>query len=254
MIQSQVIALCLVNQNQFLTLFFLDAFTSEGIFGMKDKVIESKEPFYVEAKLPVEVTVGDVMEIPVSIVNESTEKLNVSLNHNVPISLIPSKDSKFKDSFQLPSKERTKKYLELSVDQAHTGAKFGLSASAGVFSDQVTRKLDIVPSGFPFDVTFSGKLEKDEDFVFTIPKDADFESIETSMKFYLKAVGQLQSALASLLRNPSGCFEQTSSVRNQQKFLIKFHFRQHIQLSLLINILYHMMVLIQNLSKNPMIF
>eukprot|EP01080_Neovahlkampfia_damariscottae_P007632 gene7632-11954_t len=189
----------------------IDAFTNSGVFGAKDKVVESKEPFYVEAKLPVEATVGDTISVPVSVVNESPEDLTVSLDHDVSIALVPDKNSKFNDAFKVTSKERTKRYLDLTVDQPHTGAKFGINASAGVFNDQVTRKLDLVPLGFPFDVSFSGKLEKDEDFVFTIPKDADMNSIESNMKFYLKPVGQLQSALASLLRNPSGCFEQTSS-------------------------------------------
>jgi alpha-2-macroglobulin-like protein len=182
----------------------------EGLFGSKDKIVECKEPFYVEAKLPVEVTVGDTLEIPVVIVNESPEDLQVSLDYQISEALEPSKDSKFKETFDVDSKQRTKKYLELNVKEPHSKANFEFSASAGVFSDKVVRNVDLVPSGFPFEISFGGKLEKSDEFIFSIPKDAD--SIETNLKFYLKPVGQLQSALTNLLRKPSGCFEQTSSV------------------------------------------
>jgi alpha-2-macroglobulin-like protein len=180
------------------------------MMGIKDKIIESKEPFYVEAKLPIEVTVGDTLQIPVTIVNESPEDLKVSFSHNISPALEPSKDSKFKESFNVDSKERTKKYLELNVKETKSKANFQISANAGVFSDKVSRSFDLVPTGFPFEISFGGKLKQTEEFIFNIPKNA--ESIEGNLKFYVKPVGQLQSALANLLRKPSGCFEQTSSV------------------------------------------
>jgi hypothetical protein len=57
--------------NDSVTTFrvFADAFSDSGALGQGTGALESVEPFYVEPKLPLEVTSGDVIQLPVSIVS-----------------------------------------------------------------------------------------------------------------------------------------------------------------------------------------
>ncbi|VAW60870.1 hypothetical protein MNBD_GAMMA08-2732, partial [hydrothermal vent metagenome] len=48
-----------------------DAFGRNGALGSDDFMIHSLEPFYIEAKMPLVVTVGDIIALPVALVNTS---------------------------------------------------------------------------------------------------------------------------------------------------------------------------------------
>ncbi|MBI2811246.1 MAG: hypothetical protein HYX67_10520 [Candidatus Melainabacteria bacterium] len=52
-----------------------DAFTSDGAVGAASLGMESVQPFYVEAKMPLEVTEGDHILLPISLVNATTERV-----------------------------------------------------------------------------------------------------------------------------------------------------------------------------------
>src|SRR5579885_3652963 len=52
-----------------------DGFASSGALGAGSTGVKSVQPFYAEAKLPLEVTGGDRILVPVSLVNATEEKL-----------------------------------------------------------------------------------------------------------------------------------------------------------------------------------
>ena len=49
-----------------------DAFDQAGTLGEATTNVESVEPFYVEPKLPLEVTFNDVIQLPVGLVNSTS--------------------------------------------------------------------------------------------------------------------------------------------------------------------------------------
>ena len=53
-----------------------DAFDQSGTLGEAAANIESVEPFYLEPKLPLEVTTNDVIQLPVGLVNSTTNPLS----------------------------------------------------------------------------------------------------------------------------------------------------------------------------------
>lgn len=50
-----------------------------------------------------------------------------------------------------------------------------------------------------------------EPFVFTLPRDIDLRSLEIDVTAYPTPVGSLTEAIRTLIREPCGCFEQTSA-------------------------------------------
>ncbi|MBN1900171.1 A-macroglobulin complement component, partial [Candidatus Sumerlaeota bacterium] len=70
-----------------------DGYTGNGAFGASDEVIESRRPFYIEAKIPLEVTAGDVIDLPVVLVNETDDAMEaalaISTNQGITIGEFP---------------------------------------------------------------------------------------------------------------------------------------------------------------------
>jgi uncharacterized protein YfaS (alpha-2-macroglobulin family) len=54
---------------------FADAFAGDGAVGAADLGVEVVQPFYTEAKLPLEVTAGDQILLPINLINATTGKL-----------------------------------------------------------------------------------------------------------------------------------------------------------------------------------
>ena len=54
---------------------FADGFDSRGALGSSQTLVKSVQPFYLEPKLPLEVTMGDVIRTPLAFVNETKKAL-----------------------------------------------------------------------------------------------------------------------------------------------------------------------------------
>lgn len=184
--------------------------TADGVLGAAEVRLDSVKPFYVEPKLPLEVTEGDVVRLPIAFVNGTREPLA-----QVSLSLQTKADLRFSapKAFGLKADERARRVVELAIGPRSRTTELTLDASAGGYQDVVTRALSIKPRGFPSQQTAGGLLEKGgrATFRFTLPADTVPGSVETSIQVYPSPAGNLSSALESMVREPSGCFEQTSS-------------------------------------------
>jgi len=204
---------------------FADGFSNSGAIGAGSEAVESVEPFYVEPKLPLEVATGDRILLPLGVVNATPSdmfgaRFNVSLDgREVRIG---------GGAFDLGGDERVRRIVEIPV-----GAKLGelpltIAASAGAYSDRVTRKLVVKPVGFPVEVgrggvtVPSGSLANKID----IPASVVQGSVKTSINVYPTPLASLTDALKRLMREPHGCFEQTSST-TYPLVMAQQYFRSH---------------------------
>src|SRR5207245_1980193 len=60
-----------------------DGVSPTGGLGAGDALVEVRKSFYIEPKLPLEVTAGDRIEAPVAMVNGTAQPLRVTLNPEV---------------------------------------------------------------------------------------------------------------------------------------------------------------------------
>ncbi len=189
-----------------------DAFDDAGNLGAGDLAVESVEPFYIEPKLPLEVTQGDVIQLPVVAANGTDAALGACA-----LNVTAGKGIAFVDGSRrelvLPSGERVRAIVPLRVDRAIEGGVVTISGTAGPHSDSVTRPLRVVPAGFPVEIAQGGVLETDGKFTWTVvvPDDLIARSLTSEAKAYPSPVANLTAALERLIREPHGCFEQTSS-------------------------------------------
>ena len=185
-------------------------YTTGGVLGAGQIKIESVKPFYVEPKLPLEVTEGDLIRLPVAFINGTREGLT-----GVSLTMSTKADLRFTSpgGFALKADERGRRVVDITVGPKSRTTELTLNATAGGYSDVVTRELSIKPKGFPLEQASGGLLTANGKgtFALTLAPDTVPGSVTTRIAIYPSPVGSLSSALKKMVAEPSGCFEQTSS-------------------------------------------
>jgi alpha-2-macroglobulin-like protein len=194
---------------------YVDAFTDSGVVGSGTKLLSSKEPFYMEPILPIEVSSGDLIQMPIALVNSSTNDLEVKVSHSIESKLVVPKKNKIFEgkSIEVESENKKRIVLELDVKEGFGRPSIVLSGDAGAFSDKVTRNFGVVPSGFPTKFS-TGSLISSEDplsLIIPIPEDIVESSVTSRLSFFASPLSNIGSGLNTLLKEPCGCFEQVSS-------------------------------------------
>ncbi|WP_163989049.1 MG2 domain-containing protein [Pyxidicoccus caerfyrddinensis] len=189
---------------------FAGAVGGDGALGSAVAELESVQPFYAEPKLPLEVTSGDVVRLPVALVNGTEAKLagagvKVELKGDVKVTGGRTLD--------LVSQARGRQLFSLEIGQEARPVDVKLTASAGEYTDIVTRTLSIKPRGFPGRVSFGGLVSPKAPAAHRVvlPESVVPGSVRTSIAIYPGPLANMTESLARLIQEPSGCFEQTSS-------------------------------------------
>ncbi len=201
-----------------------DAFGRNGALGAGDLIIHSVEPFYIEPKMPLEVTVGDVIDLPVAMINATQDALaGVSLlvrGEGLRIGTV--------EPVSLAAGERGRRLVRIHADRAGVFS-VTLSAAAGPYSDTVTRQLTVKPRGFPRSLDYGGLLGPKQAFgtELTIPAALEAGSLTAVAKVYPSPLANMEEALNALLRQPNGCFEQASST-NYPLVMAQQYFSSHV--------------------------
>ena len=184
-----------------------------GLAGRGDNVVGSKLPVSLAAKLPLEVTSGDVVELPVVITNGTFRGLDA----NVSALVGPAFTSKEALSSKVHLDPQQNKTVYYSLDVRGNGenaadGKLALSAEGGHLTDSMERTLRVVPAGFPREenaagtLTGSGAANESIDLA-----DPLTGTVTASIEFFPTPKATLVAAAKGMLQEPSGCFEQTSS-------------------------------------------
>src|SRR5262249_36700242 len=136
-----------------------DAIASNGALGSGASEIESVQPFSIEPKLPLQVTSGDVIQLPIGIVNGTRGELrsvqiSTNVEHGIQFTTLGDNGS------VLGPKDRGRRFVQLDISPEFSGAaKITLDAKAGPYRDNVGRMLDVQPLGFPHESTVGGVLD-----------------------------------------------------------------------------------------------
>jgi len=190
---------------------FADAFSAAGSLGAASSEVESVEPFYLEPKMPLEVASGDRILLPVALVNATDSSLspcNVRIDTHDALRVERSIAT-----FAFKPNQRLRGVVGLKVG-AHNGpAEVTLSADAGPYANRVTRSVSVKPRGFPVEKGFGGMLSAGgaAEHAIEIPADLVAGSLTSRAVVYPTPLANLTEALARLIQEPYGCFEQTSS-------------------------------------------
>jgi A-macroglobulin complement component/MG2 domain-containing protein/alpha-2-macroglobulin family protein len=193
-----------------------------GLAGRAEQVIKSSLPFSMSVKLPLEVSANDRFLLPLTLSNEKDKPVKVSIH--AAFGDLVDLETGFEPETMgaailagqtalettLGAGERKSIFYPLTVKGTHGKSKIAITADADGLKDEFIRELNVVPVGFPQVLAASGAL-KDE-YATTLDLGEAIEgSVEATIKLYPSPVATIVSGLDGMLREPSGCFEQTSS-------------------------------------------
>lgn len=186
-----------------------DAHGDGGRIGSGQGEIVSRIPFNLEPKLPLEVTAGDRIELPVAVANDSSESLPIELS--LETGPLVRLEGEPRHRLELAAGKRGRKHFTLDVVGERGDGELTVRGLGGRLSDAVRRSLSVVPPGFPASHSYSGTLEGKQELVVNLPDDWVPGSMEVSLNVFPSSLADLQKGLEGMLREPTGCFEQAST-------------------------------------------
>jgi hypothetical protein len=188
------------------------ASTQHGALGTATSSLKVFQDFFVDLDLPVTLTQGDQVSIPVAIYNYSDVQGDVRLNLESD------------DWFSLVNDMAEK---SVNVDAGHVGGsqftleakrigKFKLTLSARMKgnakrADIVVREIEVVPNGREQNLVFNGQLESMASHNVEFPASSIPGASKIFVRLYPGPLSQIMEGMDAILRMPGGCFEQTSS-------------------------------------------
>jgi hypothetical protein len=194
-----------------------------GLAGRNEKVFKSNLPFSLSVKLPLEVSAGDRPRIPISLTNETNRTLDVTLDTSFG-SLVEVRGEAERGG-ALAAGARRAVYVPLEVTGVRGESEISIGARTGGLSDEFKRTLTVTPLGFPQVISKSGEVKNrvvhELDLGDSLP-----QSVVATLKLYPSPVATLTSGLEGILREPSGCFEQTSS-SNYPNVMVLQYLKEH---------------------------
>jgi hypothetical protein len=203
--------------------------TLDGRIGAVTKTIEARKPLTVDPKLPTEISSADAVDVPIRVVNDSDERRAIRLKvgpKNLTIEGPGERtaDGIVKDTLELgPNGKGRKIYRVRPTGPAGkvTLAVLGSSDTADE-PDSIVGSMRVVPDGFPVSGSFSDLLEKRAIGAIEVPKDLVKGTLKVRLEVYPTSLADLVKGLDGLLREPGGCFEQSSSASYPNTLILDY--------------------------------
>jgi hypothetical protein len=179
---------------------------SDGMPGRAEKTFFTQLPFAMTTKVPVEVATEDNVSIPLTLKNNTDKPLGGVLTITSPEGLkqlveIPSVQT------IMPGAAKTI-FIDYKVlDKIGYGEMTIAFKSCGL-GDAFTQKIKIAPKGFPVTASFSGQ-ETEKEYTFDMSNVVN-GSVQARFTAFPNVVSDLMKGVEGILREPYGCFEQTS--------------------------------------------
>jgi hypothetical protein len=190
----------------------MTASTTKGALGSGTSSLKVFQDFFVDLDLPVTLTQGDRVSIPVAVYNYSGARGDVTLKLQA------------EDWFGLVNDVAEK---TVAVDAGRVGAsqftiearrigKFKLTLAANMKgaagrADIVVREIEVIPDGREQTKVFNGRLESAVEHQVSFPATQIPDASKIYVRLYPGPLSQVIEGMDAILRMPGGCFEQTSS-------------------------------------------
>jgi uncharacterized protein YfaS (alpha-2-macroglobulin family) len=190
------------------------ASTVRGALGSSTAPLRVFQDFFIDLDLPVSVTEGDEISVPVAVYNYLPTPQRVSLELRQDSWFTLSDGDTPVKAVEVGAGEVTVAYFRLKASQIGdqqlqvTGRLGDQTTQSG---DAVARNLTVLPNGEEHTVVVNERLEGSATKEVLIPEEAIPGASKIFVKFYPGALSQMVEGLDSILQMPGGCFEQTSS-------------------------------------------
>lgn len=186
-----------------------------GKAGRAEQTYAVRSAMGIDAKIPPYLTVGDKALIPLVIKNNGTEPLQISVKLRLPGQLRAGKYDN--TATVLPGSSQ-----QLSIPVEATAAvkgniQFDVESTSG--KETLVLPIEATDKGFRVIQTISGNQPGQHGFDIgkIVPG-----SLKANLQLFTSLEGQLLDGIESMLREPYGCFEQTSSSTYPNIYILKY--------------------------------
>jgi len=190
------------------------ASTTRGALGSSTAPIRVFQDFFVDLDLPISLTEGDVVSVPVAVYNYLPTAQRVSLELRQDPWFALDGDNAVKQvevkAGEVTSASFRVKASKIGEQQFQVTARL-IDAPANQPGDAVARSVNVLPNGEEHAVVINERLEGSVNKDVVIPAGAIADASKIFVKLYPGALSQVVEGLDSILQMPGGCFEQTSS-------------------------------------------
>ncbi|MEO8704589.1 MAG: alpha-2-macroglobulin family protein, partial [Kofleriaceae bacterium] len=187
-----------------------EGFAANGTPGAGQVAIQSKLPLTLDAHLPVEVTAGDKIRLPITLSNETDEPIDATLSTSfgTAFKLTGSPGG----AIRLKAGEKQALFFSLEVVGDSGNADVALTLTARGLKDELKKTIRVVPRGFPFEVSAAGTAASGQVAHEDVALDGALPgSIKATVTMYPSPLASMTKGMEGMIREPGGCFEQTSS-------------------------------------------
>lgn len=166
-----------------------------------------QKPLSIDFKISPYLSVGDELSLEVIIQNNTNQELVGELDLLLPKEIKRLNPS---NNGQITVPKNSFRKLIANITLHNTLSKGQIKARFKTADTQETlvKPIEIVSPNFPVTTTINGS--KSGDYYFDI-ENAVPSSITADLTVYTDVIGDVMDGIASMLREPHGCFEQTSS-------------------------------------------
>ncbi len=187
-----------------------EGIASDGGIGRTESIFYSQLPFSLDTKLPLFMSMGDKISIPLQLHNNTKKEFSGMISADYPSSWIPVKESAWKNRMTLQPNETKVVNLDFLIENEAGKGKFIVQfVGQDGIQDRFEQEVEVFAKGFPAAIALSGEsADKTYSFEITSPVMGTNKATFTA---FPSVLDDLLAGIESILREPYGCFEQTSS-------------------------------------------
>ncbi len=195
------------------------ASSMDGRIGSVNGSLRAFQDFFVDIDLPVGVTQGDVISMPVAVYNylSKPQTVTVALRRGDWFTL----SGESTKTIDLRANEVTAVYFPITADELGLHGLTVEAHSPGG-SDAIRREMTVYPDGQRQFAVVNGTLSGRDTARIDVPRAAVPGASKLLIKLYPGVFSQVVDGLDGLLKAPYGCFEQTSSITYPNVLIAKY--------------------------------
>ncbi|HET6204203.1 MAG TPA: MG2 domain-containing protein [Planctomycetota bacterium] len=189
----------------------VEAHDARGALAAESGEFRNRIPFFLEPKVPVALSAGDRLLLPVVAANDTDAAADVQVGLEIAGDFLRL-DGQAGRTVRVEAGNRGRAIFELQAGhgRGNAGLTFTGRDPRG-FQDRSVRSIPIVPRGYPIEIARGGTLEKRDAATISLPVDLDRTTLSGSLRLYPSVLSTLVDGLDAMLQQPGGCFEQASS-------------------------------------------
>ncbi len=186
-----------------------------GKLGRAEATYAVQNAISTDAKIPPYLTVGDKALIPVVIKNNREEYLDAFISVVLPENM---KAGDYTKEIHIAAGASLQVLIPVEATAAVNG-NIEITINGQFGRETLSLPITATDKGFPVIATFSGNNSGKHHFNISkiIPG-----SLHSQLKLFKNVEGQLVDGIESMLREPYGCFEQTSSSTYPNIYVLKY--------------------------------